>query len=48
MIRAVLVLAMMASLSACGADGDPIPPAPKETPKPGVSISGTASIGITG
>ncbi len=37
-------------LAGCGVDGPPkAPPAKeKETPKPGISISGTASVGVTG
>ena len=48
MIRAALAIVIVAGLSACGADGDPIPPAPKDTPKPGISIGGTLSMGIAG
>lgn len=40
-MRPVAILALLA-LAACGADGAPTKPAPK----PGVSISGEASIGV--
>ncbi len=42
-MRALSIVALLA-LAACGADGEP------ETPKatPGVSITGTAEVGISG
>lgn len=46
MIRTTLMLALLAGLSACGVDGRPTAPEPR--PAPGVSITGTAEIGITG
>ena len=36
----------MITLTACGVDGPPVPPEP--APKPGVSITGSAEIGIVG
>ena len=48
MIRVVLSLGLVALLAACGADGAPTAPEPEpETPPPGLSISGTASVGIS-
>lgn len=48
MSRVILSLGLVALLAACGADGAPIAPEPEpETPPPGVSISGTASVGIS-
>ncbi len=39
------LLALLA-LTACGADGDPLPPT--KTVTPGVTISGEARIGVAG
>ncbi|MBE3639328.1 argininosuccinate lyase [Mangrovicoccus algicola] len=44
-------LAALALLAGCGADGPPIRPAPEEedsAPAPGLTVSGTASMGVTG
>lgn len=41
-MRALLILSLFA-LAACGADGEPSPPI-----KPGISITGTAEIGVVG
>ncbi|MBY6003837.1 argininosuccinate lyase [Salipiger bermudensis] len=47
MTRLVLSFGLVALLAACGADGAPITPEPKdETPPTGISISGSASVGI--
>lgn len=43
-IRAALLLAVLAMLSACGVDGPPVRP----DPPPGVSMSGEAVIGVIG
>lgn len=41
-----LVLAVL--LAGCGVDGAPIPPDDREAPETGISISGSAEIGVTG
>lgn len=41
-LRFLLVLTSLGLLAACGADGAP------DAPKPGVSISGEARMGVTG
>ncbi len=50
MTRLAALAALLALLAACGVDGPPRPPAddPDARPEPGVSISGTASFGVTG
>jgi hypothetical protein len=36
-------------LSACGVDGPPIPPEPKdERPRSGLTVSGTVGVGVSG
>jgi hypothetical protein len=40
-MKKLAILASLLALSACGADGSPTPPA-------GVTLSGEASIGVTG
>ena len=44
MTRSILTLLTLATLAACGADGAPKPPAPK----PGVTVSGQAQVGVVG
>lgn len=44
-MRRVLPVLMLLSLAACGADGDPVPPA-KDQAKPGVTVSGDISAGV--
>ena len=44
MIRTILMLAVLAGLGACGVDGRPTAPEPR--PETGISITGTAEIGI--
>ncbi|MBN8185137.1 argininosuccinate lyase [Salipiger thiooxidans] len=46
-MRTILTLGVVALLAACGADGEPIAPEKRETPKPGISISGAAEIGVS-
>ena len=46
MRHASLALTLAALLAACGADGEPTPPASKEAPRSGVSVSGQARIGV--
>lgn len=46
-LRAVMALVILSVVAACGADGDPIPPEPKEAPV-GLSVQGTVSVGIRG
>ncbi len=45
MIRAALLLL---ALAACGVDGPPLPPADPAPARPGLSISGTAEVGVSG
>ena len=45
-MRAVPVIAALALLAACGADGEPTPPPPGQT-SVGISLSGTAKIGVS-
>ena len=46
MIRLLLPLALL--LSACGVDGAPTRPEPKDPPRTGVFLSGTVGVGVTG
>ncbi|MGR3453291.1 argininosuccinate lyase [Pseudooceanicola sp.] len=46
-MKIVLALTALALLSACGADGEPVPPTrAKAAPSSGVSISGEARVGV--
>ncbi len=47
MMRKGLAALILLTLAACGADGAP-EPVPTEQPRTGISIGGTASIGISG
>ncbi len=40
--------ALLLALAACGADGPPVPPTDNPHPEPGVTVSGTASVGVVG
>ncbi|MEZ5777601.1 MAG: argininosuccinate lyase [Paracoccaceae bacterium] len=42
-MRTLILVALLSGLAACGVDGAPTPPA-----KPGVTISGTAKVGVSG
>lgn len=42
----ILPLAVLLALSACGVDGEPTPPEPKASSKPGLSITGRAEFGV--
>ncbi|WP_226625697.1 argininosuccinate lyase [Alloyangia pacifica] len=45
--RSTLALGLVALLAACGADGAPTRPDPKETaPEPGVSLHGAVKMGV--
>ncbi|AWI82382.1 argininosuccinate lyase [Alloyangia pacifica] len=45
--RSVLALGLVALLAACGADGPPTRPEPKERPAAsGVSVHGTVKMGV--
>ena len=44
MIRTILMLAVLTGLTACGVDGRPTAPEPR--PAAGLSVTGTAEIGI--
>ena len=46
MTRVILIVAMLTGLAACGVDGSPTAPEPR--PANGLSITGTAEIGIVG
>lgn len=46
-IRSALALGLVAMLAACGADGPPTRPEPKDTtPEPGISIHGSVDMGV--
>ncbi|WP_353473603.1 argininosuccinate lyase [Salipiger sp. H15] len=46
-IRSALALGLVAMLAACGADGVPTRPEPKDTARePGVSVHGTVKMGV--
>jgi hypothetical protein len=45
MTRILSALGLLALLASCGADGAPTPPAASQT---GVTLSGTAEVGVTG
>ena len=44
-MRRVVMLCLMFALTACGVDGEP---EPQRRVEPGVKISGTATIGVSG
>ncbi|MDJ0827513.1 MAG: argininosuccinate lyase [Rhodobacter sp.] len=46
MRRAVLLGLLTGLLAGCGVDGPPEPPEPKQ--KPGVSVTGTVEVGVSG
>ena len=46
MIRMIPGLVMTALLAACGVDG--VPSHPDPTPQAGLTVTGTAEIGVTG
>ena len=51
MRRSLLCISLLALLSACGVDGPPSPPPPRDEPperRNAVTITGTASVGVTG
>lgn len=41
-----LALAIVAVLASCGADGMPEPPKSDPAPQPGITLSGSAEIGV--
>lgn len=45
-MKAICLVVLTGLLAACGADGDPVPPA--QAAPSGVTLSGEASIGIAG
>lgn len=46
MIRLIPALMITTLLAACGVDGSPTQPEPR--PEPGLQVSGTVEIGVTG
>ena len=46
LFKRLLPVTALLTLAACGVDGPPVPPEP--TPKTGISITGSAEIGISG
>ncbi len=46
MKRTIATVSLLAMLASCGADGEPTPPS--SVAKTGVTISGTARIGVAG
>lgn len=46
MIVRALALTALAALAACGAEGPPKRPVADPPPEPGITISGTAEIGV--
>ncbi len=47
MRNAALALICAGLLAACGADGAPTAPPPKDTAKSGLSVSGQARVGVS-
>jgi predicted small lipoprotein YifL len=47
-MREILAAALLMSLPACGVDGPPQRPEPREAPPPGISIRGSAEAGVAG
>mgnify|MGYP006286886759 CR=1 FL=1 len=43
-VLALFAVALL--LSACGVEGPPVPPPPKEKPAAGVSVTGSAEAGV--
>ena len=48
MTRIVTGLLLLAALAACGADGQPIRPAPSSDAETGVAVGGDARMGVVG
>ena len=46
MSRAAIL--MLLALAACGVDGDPVPPSEADAVEPGISLSGSVDIGVSG
>ncbi len=44
-MRIAALLSLMLTLAACGVDGEPLP---QRKVEPGVKVSGTATIGVSG
>lgn len=42
-MKKLIALALLASLAACGVDGEPEPPV-----QPGLQVSGTVQVGVVG
>lgn len=47
-MRKIAGFLLLGVLFACGVDGPPIPPDDREPPKPGITISGSAQVGVAG
>lgn len=47
-MKQILILTCAAALlAACGVDGEPTPPEPKASTKPGIAITGRAEVGVS-
>lgn len=47
-VRRWLAFAAVTVLASCGIDGAPIPPSDNDLPEPGITLSGTAEVGVVG
>ncbi len=45
----ISLIGLLFALAACGVDGPPVAPSdPEPTPEPGVTVTGTAKVGVVG
>ncbi|MEM9249042.1 MAG: argininosuccinate lyase [Pseudomonadota bacterium] len=48
-MRRLIAVVLLLGVAACGVDGPPVPPADdRDRPEPGITISGTAEVGVSG